>query len=293
MSELGTSPTVAFQGALGAFSEEAVHAFFGDAVTPLPQRTFREVGQAVRSGAAEFGMLPIENTLAGSVVGSLDLLSDGGLEVVGEVVRRIRHCLLGIEGSSLSTLRRCLSHPVALAQCTRFFSEHPELEAVAVYDTAGAADEVRQEGDGSQAAIASKSAADHYGLVVLAEDIQDRDDNQTRFVIVGREASDGDPVLPDEGGGPTDYKLMILFETKDESGALMKVLRSFADYNVNLCKLESRPGTEPWTYRFFVELLASSDRTEDVSRSLEEAQRFARSFHVLGRFAAQVSSDGI
>jgi len=282
--------TVAFQGELGAFSEEAVRAWFGAEVEPLPCREFRQVGEAVRSGRVSAGVLPVENSLAGTVQPAYDVLAEPGLEVVGEVIRPIRHFLLAVPGATLEGLRRVISHPVALAQCGNFLSGHPGIEAVAVYDTAGAAREVAEGGDPSVAAIASHRAAERYGLEVLAEDLQDRSDNQTRFLVIRME---GTHPLPGEaiiGGqaahpepGSARWKTALLVETENRPGALVDILLPMAREGVNLSKLESRPGSTPWSYRFFLEF--EGDPNQDaVTRSLDEVRRRARSVRVLGTF---------
>lgn len=278
---------VAFQGEPGAYSEEAVRAVFGEGVEPVPRRSFEDVARAVLDHETDRGLLPVENTLAGTVVGGYDVLAGGELEVVGEVVRPIRHCLLGVPGTRVSDLDRVLSHPVALAQCTRFFRSHPDVEAVAVYDTAGAARTVAERGDPSVAAIAARGAADRYGLDVLQEDLQDRADNQTRFYVVRR------PREVREEGGPTTseraiesdqkWKTALLFRTRNEPGALVDVLRAFSTRGVNLSKLESRPGEDPWTYRFFLELEDRGDRGE-ARDAVEEARAAAQELQVLGVF---------
>lgn len=276
---------VAFQGELGAFSEEAVRTYFGDAAVPVPCREFGHVADAVSSEAARYGMLPIENTLAGSVVGSYDVLARTDLIIVGEVIRPIRHCVLGLEGATLGDVRRVISHPVALAQCERFLASHALIEAVAVYDTAGAARQVAEAGDPGQAAIASRAAAGRYGLVPLAEDVQDRADNQTRFVIVAR-PGDGPPPPPqrDAGRAPA-MKTALLIETRNRPGALVDVLLPFARRGINLSKLESRPGERPWSYRFFLELEAAAEAPE-TGEALEEIRARAAALRVLGSFAA-------
>lgn len=309
-SEAGPSPDwtaerqvgvlrVAFQGEPGAYSEEAVRAAFGQAVDPVPRRTFEDVARAVLEGETHRGLLPVENTLAGTVVGGYDVLAGGELEVVGEVVRSIRHCLLGLPGSEVSRLQRVLSHPVALAQCTGFFRSHPEVEAVAVYDTAGAARTVSERGEPSVAAIAARGAAERYGLEVLQEDLQDRPDNQTRFYVVRKDgqggrgaevagesppstsSTPGDPRTDDAKGGR--WKTAILFRTRNEPGALVNVLQAFSSRGVNLSKLESRPGEDPWTYRFFLELEDRGDRGTALE-AVEEAREAARELQVLGIF---------
>lgn len=271
-------PTVAFQGELGAFSEEAVHRFFGEGVTPVPRRGFAEVGQAVASREIDFGLLPIENSLAGSVVGSYDVLSGGDLEVVGEVVTPIHHCLLGIPGARLDEVTQVLSHPVALAQCQRFLQSHPSMEAVVFYDTAGAAREVAKGERREQAAIAGRGAAARYGLELLAEDIEDRHDNQTRFLVVSRP---GEHSVDARRGG--SMKTALLVETKNSPGALVRVLVPFSERDINLSKIESRPGTEPWSYRFFIEVEADAG-SAGTSAAIEEAQPHAARLQVLGSY---------
>lgn len=247
----------------------------------MPRRSFEDVARSVLSGETERGLLPVENTLAGTVAGSYDVLAGGELEVVGEVVRPILHCLLGIPGSGVEGLRRVLSHPVALAQCTEFFREHPGVEAVAVYDTAGAARTVAEEDDPEVAAIAAEGAADRYGLEILATDLQDRDDNQTRFYVV-RKREGGRSAHPSDGGG-AGWKTALLFRTRNEPGALVRVLRAFSSRGVNLSKLESRPGEDPWTYRFFLEFEDRGDR--DAGReAIREARGETRELRVLGVF---------
>ncbi|HEX6939302.1 MAG TPA: prephenate dehydratase domain-containing protein [Longimicrobiales bacterium] len=196
----GCAPRVAFQGEPGAFSEDAALVYFGGAAETVPCRDFAGVGAAVARGDVAYGVLPVENTLAGSVVGVYDVLLREPLEIVGEVVRPIRHCLLGVPGARVEGVRRILSHPVALAQCTRYLASHP-AEAVAVYDTAGAAKEVAAAGDATQAAVAGRIAAERYGLIVLADGIEDRPDNQTRFYVVERAQGAAGPG-PDRRPGP-------------------------------------------------------------------------------------------
>ena len=276
-------PTVAFQGELGAFSEEAVHRFFGDSVEPVPSRGFAEVGDAVVAGTVDFGLLPIENSLAGSVVGSYDVLARGGLEVLGEVVTPIHHCLLALPGTALEKITHVLSHPVALAQCQRFLQTHPSMEAVVFYDTAGAAREVALAADPRRAAIAGRGAATRYGLEVLAGDIEDRTDNQTRFLVVARPESQ----LPWDQPGSGARKTALLVEVKNAPGSLVHLLVPFARRGINLSKIESRPGSEPWSYRFFIELETDASAPE-ARDALEEAARHAARLQLLGSFPKAV-----
>jgi prephenate dehydratase len=273
--------TVAFQGELGAFSEEAVRTWFGPEVEPLPCREFRQVGEAVRSGRVSAGLLPVENTLAGTVQPAYDVLAEPGLEVVGEVIRPIRHFLLGVHGSTLEGIRRVISHPVALAQCGDFLSRHPGIEAVAVYDTAGAAKEVAEGNDPTVGALAARRAAERYGLQVLAEDLQDRSDNQTRFLVIRREG--GPPLPEEEARAVTGWKTALLVETENRPGALVDILHPMAEGGVNLSKLESRPGVTPWSYRFFLEFDGDLSR-EEVEVALNLVRSRAQSVRVLGTY---------
>src|SRR5881628_1552161 len=177
---------IAFQGELGAYSEEALLLLHPGAVSQ-PHREFRDVARAVLEGRADLGILPIENSLVGSIATNFDLIAESALAIVGEVVSAVHHCLLAVPGASRASLTRVLSHPVALAQCERFLRELSGVEVVAFYDTAGAAAEVARRKDASLGAVAGVLAARRYGLDVLAERIEDEPHNQTRFLVVARE----------------------------------------------------------------------------------------------------------
>lgn len=275
--------TVAFQGELGAYSEEAVLRLFGPGVEPVPHRDFQSVGEAVIAREAEWGLLPIENSIAGSVTGSYDVLASTELVVAGEVITPIHHCLLGVPGASLNEICRVLSHSVALAQCTHFLRARPALEVIAVYDTAGAAKEVAAAGDPTCAAIASRRAAVRYGLTVLADGVGDRSDNQTRFLAV-MSAGEGVSSLGALAIRRSDAtKVALLVEMPNTPGALMDVLQPFADRQINLSKLEARPGAEPWTYRFFIEVEASIS-SEATRAALAEVRERSGALRVLGGF---------
>ncbi|MBI4421083.1 MAG: prephenate dehydratase, partial [Gemmatimonadetes bacterium] len=279
---------VAFQGELGAYSEDAVRLFFGAEAVPVPQREFRDVGRAVAAGDGDYGALPIENTLAGGVGGSYDVLAVEELEVVGEGVVPIHHCVLGVAGSQLGGLRRVLSHPVALVQCARFFEAHPGIEAVAVYDTAGAAREVARLAEPATAALASRGAAERYRLALLATDVEDRPDNQTRFLVVGRRGAPR-PRAPWRTNG---RRTAVILETANQPGSLARALLAFAERGINLSKLESRPTGEPWTYRFFLEIDADA-ATPDAHFALEEVRRRSKSVRVLGSYASVAATPPI
>ncbi|MEO6211691.1 MAG: prephenate dehydratase [Gemmatimonadaceae bacterium] len=237
---------IAFQGELGAFSEEAIRNIDAHAEV-VPCREFIDVAQAVENGDVDAGMLPIENTLAGSVVGSYDALQTcGSLQVVAETVVEIHHCVMAPHGARLGALTMVESHPVALAQCTRWLRAHPSIVARAAYDTAGAARDVAARGDVHAAAIAGRHAAARYDLEILAADIENRSDNQTRFLMIARDS----PPL----GHDALARTALLITTPNVPGALLRVLEPLARNRINMSKLESRPAEEPWHYRFFLEL---------------------------------------
>lgn len=315
-----SSPRVAYQGEAGAFSEEAIHAWFGSGrARPLPCREFQGIADAVTSGEAELGMLPVENSIAGSVTGAFDVLRRGDLVVLGEIVQPIRHCLLGVPGAAVTQVRRVTSHPVALAQCMRFLSTLEGAESVAIYDTAGAAREVSERRLPEVAAVAGRGAAERYGLTILAEDIQDRPDNQTRFFIVaGRDANnaaterriagDGPPAhVPASAtaAGPADRrqaegdgrrpqddrnvvrKTLLLLETQHRAGALSEVLQPFAAAGISLAHIIARPGDEPWHYRFFLEVEADHEDPA-AAEAIAIARGRAYDLLVLGSFDCAV-----
>lgn len=272
-----TAPArIAFQGELGAFSEEAIRNIDPRA-TPVPCREFIDVAQAVESGDADAGMLPIENTLAGSVVGSYDALTAcESLHVIAETVVEIHHCVLGPRGAALDELATVESHPVALAQCTRWLRAHPSIVVRAAYDTAGAARDIAGRGDARAAAIAGRGAAGRYGLDILASNIEDRSDNQTRFLMVARAPRS----LPPE----TSARTALLVTTPNVPGALLRVLEPLAAHEINMSKLESRPADEPWHYRFFLELDHSAG-DPSLAAALGQLRCATESLRVLGTYS--------
>ncbi|HEX6751687.1 MAG TPA: prephenate dehydratase [Longimicrobium sp.] len=274
------APRVAFQGELGAYSDEAVRLFFGAAAEPVPCRDFDAVGERTTAGEVDYGLLPIENSLAGSVVPSYDVLSSTDLAVVGEIVCPIHHCVLAAPGAAEAGLRRVLSHPVALAQCRRWLAAHPGVEVVSWYDTAGAAKTIAAEGDLATAAIAGRLAAERYGLQVIEEHVEDRPDNQTRFLVVARA---GAPLPRPPADSSSGMTTALLAETANAPGALLRLLQPFAERGVNLTKLESRPAEQPWSYRFFLEIDGGAELSP-VREALADAHENSASLRVLGSY---------
>lgn len=276
--------TVAYQGEPGAFGEEAVVGWFGDSVTPVPMPTFSAVCAAVEAGDVDAGVLPLENSLAGTVGDALDALADGALRVIGEVLLPIRHQLLVLPGGSLDAIERVSSHWQALAQCDRFLAGRG-WKVVPAADTAGAARELAASGDRSAAAVASRAAGLRYGLDVAAQDIQDSSHNVTRFAILVRAGADAVPAPAGTlapRGGPRET--LITFETGHRPGDLVRALAVLADSGVNLSRIESRPsGDGPWRYRFLVQV-AGDEAAEPLRGALAGVSEHTRSMRVLGSF---------
>ncbi len=283
--------TAAYQGEPGAFGEEAVIGYFGDAATPEPMPTFSAVCAAVDSGAVDAGVLPLENSLAGTVGDALDALASGTLRVVGELLLPIRHQLLVLGGVRPEEITQVSSHWQALAQCDRFLAEHG-WQVVPAADTAGAARQLAESGDRRMAAIASERAATRYGLEIAARDIADAPHNVTRFAVLASQsgavpAAHG--VLAPRVGGARET--LITFETGHRPGDLYRALGALATAGVNVSRIESRPaGAGPWRYRFLLQV--SGDETRDpLLSALANLRAHTSSMRVLGSFDAANDED--
>lgn len=234
---------IAFQGIAGAYSEVAIHQFFGPQVQTLPYRTLDDLFPAVERGEADYGMVAVENTVAGSVIRSYELLVEHDLRIHAETILRVRHMLLAPPGTQLGELTRVRSHPQALAQCQRYLRRHG-LEPVPTFDTAGGARDLANHPEPGVAAIASSLAAQLYDLEILDENIEDHPINYTRFFVLA---------LTDPPRAPHS-KTSLAFTTPHQPGALHDCLGEFAERRINLTKIESRPRLQrPWQYLFYLD----------------------------------------
>jgi arogenate/prephenate dehydratase len=269
--------TVAFQGEPGAYSEQAALEYLGDGIATLPCHTFEDVFVAVSDGKATRGVLPIENSLAGSIHRNYDLLLRNELQIVGEYFLRVSHCLLALPGVNLDEIHRVYSHPQALAQCESNLARL-QLEPVVAADTAGSARELLENGDRHAAALASRRAAQVYGLEVLQERMEDNPANYTRFLVLACRPFQA------ESPDPERYKTSIVFSLKNQPGVLFKALSVFALRDIDLTKIESRPiPGKPWEYLFYIDFIghASSDACQ---RALDHLGEFATFLRRLGSY---------
>lgn len=266
---------VAFQGEMGAFSNEAARRLLGEHIPLVPCRSFDEMFAAVESGEASCCLAPIENSLFGSVYQNYDLLLRHNLRITGEVNLRIVHNLIAWPGLSIGEIRRVYSHPVALAQCQRYLAEHPEMEQVSAYDTAGSVKMLMESKEVGAAAIAGAAAAAEYGAEVLATGIEDDQQNYTRFWLLSPIARDHEPI---EGADKTS----IVFALQNQTGSLFRALAVFALRDIDLMKIESRPLIgRPWEYSFYLDFIGDTDDPR-VQAALANLAEFAASVRVLG-----------
>lgn len=304
VSEKYQKPRVAFQGEPGAFSEAAAVQLLGEAIATVPRPTFEATFRAIREGAADALLVPVENSLAGSVVRVYDLLLESQLVIAAETILPIELNLIACPGTAFAEVRSVYSHPMALAQCERFFAEHPRLKRVPAEDTAGSARDVLARGDKSCGAIAGRLAAIHYGGAILQEGIQDNAENFTRFVflIPTAHTEPSDPpnsarlasprltnllvelrVRERDEPRPPVMKMSIAMRLAHRPGSLLSSLEPFARNGVNLMKIESRPiHGQPWVYQFFVDLEA--DDFARLQRALTDLQKAAHEVRVLGLY---------
>jgi 3-deoxy-7-phosphoheptulonate synthase len=275
--EMPAVSTVAFQGEKGAFSEKALYQYFRDGeVVGLPCEHFQDVFDAVQTQRAEYGIIPIENSLTGSIHENYDLLlTYPDIKIIGEKQIRIVHNLIAMPGTSIHEIRRIYSHPQGLQQCARFLETLTGVEKVPYYDTAGSVAFIAREGKREWAAIAGEEAAEAYGMEILKSGIETNAGNYTRFFIVTRREQP-DPERPN--------KASIVFRTPDKPGALFRCMKALAERGLNIKKLESRPILgNPWQYMFYVDV-ELPQRIEEFHAALSDIEREGEDVRILGMY---------
>jgi prephenate dehydratase len=274
---------VAFQGELGAFSQQAIRQLLGRAAEPVPYQRFDQVFAALRGKKVDAAVLPIENTLHGSVHENYDLLLRYDFEITAETSVRIVHNLIAPPGVTFEKVRKVYSHPVAINQCLDFFRRHKQVERVTFYDTAGSVKMIMKQRPPDAAAIASELAAKIYGGKILRREIEDDRQNFTRFFLL--EPSGSKPRTP-RGGVNRPWKTSLVFSTKNIPGALFKALSALALRDLNLVKIESRPlRGKPWEYLFYLDLVGRSTDPA-VRKALGHLEELADFLRVLGTYRA-------
>jgi len=263
-----------FLGEMGTFSHRACTQYFGDKVTPVAISSFKDIFEAIKNGENDFGVIPLENSLAGSIHENYDLLMEYDFKIIGEITLRIMHHLVGHPGAKLEDIRRVLSHPQVFQQCRQFLDAHPQWELVPAKDTATAVKRIKEGGDRSDAAIAGQDAAQIYGMEVIEEGIETNPRNYTRFVVIGTESLQNGP----------RRKSSLIYSAGNRPGALYETLKIFAEKGINLVKLESRPiHGKPWEYMFYVDLEADvlDESFQPVLAALKENTDYLR---ILGSY---------
>ncbi|MBN1304318.1 MAG: prephenate dehydratase [Anaerolineales bacterium] len=272
---------VAFQGEPGAYSEQAVIEHFGKEAETVPCKIFDIVFDRVNGLDCDYGMLPIENSLAGSIHQNYDLLlQNKKLSIVGEHYLRVEHCLVALPDVKKEEIHRVISHPQGLAQCAGYLRGMSGVRIEASHDTAGSVRIVKESGDRQTAAIASRRASEIHQMQILEEGIEDNRENYTRFLVIS--------ARPDTPEG--ECKTSIVFQLKNQPGALFKALSVFALRDIDLTKIESRPiAGQPWDYMFYIDFLGSA-ADEPVKRAVDHLGEYASTLRVLGSYLRHVYS---
>jgi prephenate dehydratase len=263
---------VAFQGEPGAYSEQAVFDYFGEVETK-PCESFDVVFDSVVTDVCEFGLIPIENSLAGSIHQNYDLLLRHDLNIVGEYPLRVQHCLISLPSVKKEEITKVISHPQALGQCAAYLRQLG-VKVESTYDTAGSVKMLKESGARDTAAIASRRAAEIYGMQILEEGVEDSSENFTRFLAITKKA------ITPEG----EAKTSIVFTLKNQPGALFKALSVFALRDIDLTKIESRPlQGKPWEYLFYIDFIGATQE-ETVRKALDHLSEYALMLRVLGSY---------
>ena len=278
---MNNNDIAAFQGEVGAYSELAALEYFGPQIRTLPCLTFDDVFDAVRKDICNYAILPVENSLAGSIHRNYDLMTRNDLHIVGEYHFRVSHCLMSLPGVPIGDITRVHSHPQALAQCEANIRQLG-IERVVEKDTAGSARLIRERNDRTASALASKRAAEVYQLDILIENMEDNPANLTRFLIFSKKPNDDDP------DGAIEYKTSIVFSLHNRPGALFKALSVFALRDIDLTKIESRPMQgKPWEYLFYIDIVGRPSIL-NTQRALDHLDELAPFLRVLGVYPRHI-----
>ena len=272
---------ISFQGERGAYSEAAALSFFGNTIDTIPCATFADALKNTENDKSDYSVLPVENSLEGSVGESNDLLVTVNLEAVGEIYHRIQHCLIGT--GSVEDIDTIYSHTQALGQCRKFIQEH-SLKTIPSYDTAGSVKIIKDLNKNNVACIASKNAAVVFGIPVIREGIEDNTNNYTRFLVFSKESNKNSVTFKQNTS--SKQKTSIIFSVKHEAGALYQIIKEFAMYKINLTKIESRPNRNTaWEYNFYVDFEGSQDDSmiQEMLQKIKENSSFLK---ILGTYSA-------
>ncbi|MBT3387754.1 MAG: 3-deoxy-7-phosphoheptulonate synthase [Desulfobacula sp.] len=272
--EADDSKTAAFIGEYGAFSHKASLGYFGEDITPVPMKTFKDIFHAVQTGTCQYGVIPLENSLSGSIHENFDLLQEYDLKIIGEITIRVKHALIAQKNVSKNEIVKILAPPPAFSQCKNYLDQYPDIELVPVKATSSAVRHVKDSNDKHAAAIGSTMAAKIFDMNIIEESIEDNPRNYTRFAIIAKEVK----------GHKKVNKTSIIFSTGHKPGALFEVLKVFSEYQINLVKLESRPMLgKPWEYMFYLDLEADIESTK-LLPVMEKLQEKSENLRILGRY---------
>ena len=268
------SKTAAFIGEYGAYSHKASLGYFGEEITPVPMKTFKDIFHAVQTGTCQYGVIPLENSLSGSIHENFDLLQEYDLKIIGEITIRVKHALIAQKNVSKNEIKKILAPPPAFSQCKNYLDQYPDIELIPVKATSSAVRHVKDSNDKHAAAIGSTMAAKIFNMNIIEESIEDNPRNYTRFAIIAKEVK----------GHKKVNKTSIIFSTGNKPGALFEVLKIFSEYQINLVKLESRPMLgKPWEYMFYVDLEADIEGAK-LLPVMEKLQKKSENLRILGRY---------
>ena len=272
--DLDSSKTAAFIGEYGAYSHKASLGYFGDEIKPVPVQSFKDIFNAVQSGASQYGVIPLENSLSGSIHENYDLLQEYDLKIIGEITIRVKHALIAHENADKKNIKKILAPPPAFSQCKNYLDQYPDMQIVPVTATSSAVRHVKESGDINAAAIGSTMAAKIFNMKILEESIEDNPRNYTRFAIISREFKDIEKA----------DKTSLVFTTGHKPGSLFEVMKIFSEHKINLVKLESRPMPgKPWEYMFYADIEADLEK-ESLKSVMEELREKSATLKIIGRY---------